>query len=856
MKTKPYGDMELTKDWKIQSSSLVNATGDQLSKAGYVTQDWFNTTVPSTVFNALVNAGEYRDIYFSNNLEKVNTGRFNVAWWYRNEFMVDVSDKDYNQNLIFYGLNYRANIWLNGELIANTDTTENPFRIFQMNVSSKIKRGLNALAVEVFPPKTGDLTIGFVDWNPNAPDKNMGLWRGVKLVHSGIISINNPYVRSHVDTVTLKSAKISIGTTLFNHSAYTVTVKLIATIEDINIEKEFEIRAHDQVDAKLTSDEFQQLIINEPRLWWPNGIGKPELYTLNISALVNGETLDSKSIRFGIRDISQFLNKEGHKGFKVNGKKILIKGGAWSDDLTLGENDENVRYQIEYAKHLNLNAIRMEGFWGRNEKVFDYADENGIMIMLGWSCYWEWEEYCHRPQSDFMAINPPEYKLHTQSYLDQVYWLRNHPSIFLWVQGSDKLLPTELEKMLDDSMKTADPTRPILAGCKGVENYMITKNISLISGPTGVKMRGPYDYVTPNYWSVDTAYGGAFGFNTETSPGPEVPPLESIKKMIQSDSLWPPTTYDWNFHCGKNAFHTINQFLNAFNNRYGESSTIEDFAQMSQVANYEAMRPMFEAFEVNKFKSTGVIQWMLNSAWPEMYWQLYDWYLMPNGAFYGARNACRPLNVVYNYADKSIYLTSDLIESLKNLKIEVNIFDIESKLVFSKIMVTGMESNSSKKILELPSFNKISNTYFVDLKLVNEDSTLVADNFYWLSTRDDKLDFKNSTWFVTPNSEYADLKGIRTLEKVRVESKVVFTSEGDKENAQVTLTNTSSKIAFFLELSIKGNQSGETILPVFWDDNYISLLPGETRTISAWVYTKNLNGQKPIFEISGVNLLK
>ncbi|RPH33540.1 MAG: glycoside hydrolase family 2 [Bacteroidales bacterium] len=851
-----YDESNLNNGWNLQSSSITNTSGSVISKPEYNTQAWYSCNIPSTVFTALINAGEYKDIYFSNNLQKVNTERFQTSWWYRKEFLLDCYGDAFNQTLILEGLNYRANIWLNGTLIAKADTVENPFRIFKISLNNNLLKAKNALAVEVFPPQPQDLTIGFVDWNPPAPDANMGLWRGVKIIRSGVVSLNDVYVRSDVDTTTLKSARISIGFNLKNFAASSKKIKITADFEGVRIEKEIEANANGCIEGVFDPDDFETLNLKDARLWWPNGMGKPELYTLNISASVDGLITDHKTIRFGIRTIGQYINRDGHRGYKINGKKVLIKGAGWVDDLTLSDTDEKVKVQVEYARHTNLNTIRLEGFWGNSEKFYDYADENGMLVMLGWSCHWEWEGYCGRPETDFMSINPNEFSLHTQSYADQVMWLRNHPSVFLWVYGSDKLPPTELEAMLNNAINKVDPTRPILASCKYYDADDIFNNTSKISGPTGVKMRGPYDYVTPNYWYVDTHYGGAYGFNTETGPGPQVPPLESLQRMLPADSLWPPTNSEWNYHCGRNEFHSIKRFLNAFNHRYGESSDIKDFAKMCQVSNYEAIRPMFEAFSANKFNSTGVVQWMLNSAWPEMYWQLYDWYLMPNGAFYGTRSACRPLNISYNYGSKTVFVSSDLIEPKNKLRAEVKVFNLESKLIFSNSSTIDIESNTSKEVLGLSELKDLTTAYFVDLRLYQEDSSLIATNFYWLSTQDDILDYKKTAWFVTPNSQFADLRGLRDLEKVKVESNAQFSVDGDKQRVTVTLKNSSEKIAFFLELAIKGSQAGKTILPVFWDDNYISLLPGELRTISAWVYTKNLEGQTPTFELDGINISK
>ncbi len=835
--------------WQIQSSAVATEGGKAISTPGYSPKGWVGCTVPSTVFNALVKAGEYENVYFSNNLEKITAERFQASWWYRNEFEIEGKQSDDGLLLRFLGLNYRANIWLNGELIADADTVENPFRIFNIDISKTARSGRNAIAVEVFPPKRGDLTIGFVDWNPPAPDNNMGLWRGVELIRSGSVSIAAPFVRTEVDTSTLKSARITIGLRLGNNSQRNRKALVRVGFEGVELSREVELAGSSSQLVAFNPSEFSQLLIENPRLWWPNGMGSPELYNLNLTVEVDGRVTDSQSLRFGIRSIQQFVNSNGHKGWMVNGKKVLIKGAGWVDDLTLADTDEKVKHQLEYVRHMNLNTIRLEGFWGSNEKIYDYADEYGILVMVGWSCQWEWEGYCGRPETYFMSINPHEYKLHTQSFVDQVTWLRNHPSVFLWVFGSDKLPPTELEAMLVEAIAKVDPTRPMLASCK----YYDSSSNSRVSGSTGVKMVGPYEYVTPSYWYLDTQYGGAYGFNTETGPGAQVPPLESIKRMIPADSLWPPTNYAWRYHCGRGEFNSLARYIESFNGRYGESDNVVDFTRMAQVMNYEAIRPMFEAFEVNKFNSTGVIQWMLNSAWPEMFWQLYDWYLMPNGAFYGTRNACRPLNIVYNYGSRSIYLTSDLIESRPNLVAEVKVLSLDSKVVFSQRVETTANANSSRRLLALPRLANLSKTYFLDLRLL-DGNQVVASNFYWLSTQEDVPDFKNSEWFVTPSKQFADLKGLRNLPKAAVDAHAQISLDGDRHVASVTLTNKSDRIAFGIELALVGGSTGETIFPVFWDDNYLSLLPNETRTLTGWVYARNAEGQNLLFRMSGINL--
>ncbi len=839
------GEINLADNWRIQSSSQITDDGADISLPEYQLGDWYKTSIPSTVLAALVRNDVYEDVYFSDNFDKIPVEPFIIPWWYRKTFSIDDLNSGINYQLIFEGINYKANVWLNGNQIATRESMEQPFRMFNFNVTEELVEGENVLAVEIIPPVRGDLTIGYVDWNPWPADNNMGIWRPVKLLKTGGVSLKHVFVKPKVDVETLDESTLTISALISNHLNEKVEGDVICKIEDISISQSFTLEANEIREIIFDPSDFHELNIRNPRLWWPNNLGNPELYTLNIEAHINSGISDSHEVRFGIREVSDYINEAGHRGYIINGEKTLIKGAGWVDDVLLDDSDEKIKSQIEYVKHMNLNTIRLEGFWGRNQSIYDYADENGILIMIGWSCHWEWEGYCGRPEEEFMSINLEENDMHAQAYLDQVYWLRNHPSIFLWVHGSDKLLKPELEKRLYSMVDSEDGTRPILGCCKEMT--------SELAGPTAVKMRGPYSYVTPNYWYVDTLLGGAFGFNTETGPGIQPSPLESVKRMIPEDQLWPLNEI-WDYHLGRNEFKTFKFWLNPFNNRYGETKSVEEFTFKAQIANYEAMRPMFEAFAVNKHLATGVIQWMLNSAWPGMLWQLYDWYLMPNGAFYAAKKACEPLNIVYNYKDGNIYLTNDYRSSFENLAAEIKVFDINSKEYFTRDVEINIGENTSEMILEMPELSDISTTYFLDLKLKKNDGSEVTNNFYWLSTKEDVLDLEGSDWFITYNKSYADLTGVNNMSKSEIIVEHEFSVAGETQEVVVTVEYTSDKIAFFIELSIKGAESDKTILPVFWEDNYISLVPGEKRHIKGYVNRKDVKDEQLTFSYKGWNV--
>jgi exo-1,4-beta-D-glucosaminidase len=348
-------------------------------------------------------------------------------------------------------------------------------------------------------------------------------------------------------------------------------------------------------------------------------------------------------------------------------------------------------------------------------------------------------------------------------------------------------------------------------------------------------MLGPYDYTPPVYWFTDKKLGGAYGFNTETGPGAQVPPLESIKKMIPTDQLWPIGEI-WDFHCARYEFSSLSRFKNALNERYGEPKSLEEFDIKAQAMNYELMRPMFEAFRANKNRATGVIQWMLNAAWPKMYWQLYDHYLMPNGAFYGTRKACQPLNLIYNYGDKHIYLTNEYLYAVKNLNVRIRVYNVHSELLFDEERHVTAERDSSAPILKIPQLKNLTKTFFLDNRLTDAQGKEISTNLYWLSTKSDVLDYEakiGDFGFYTPSKEYADLTQLNTLSKVELNIQHRFEQSGKDYKVGVELENPGDNIAFFIDLKIVNKISRDVILPIFWDDNYLSLLPGERRTVSA-----------------------
>ncbi len=848
----------LSDGWLLQSSVEVGKPPEEVASPGFDLSGWSPVTVPSTVLAALVANGRCEDPYFGVNLTQVPTEQFDAPWWYRTEFSLSNEEANGTVLLEFDGLNYSADIWFNGHQIAASEQVKGAYRRFQLDVTDVVIVGANALAVKVARPEPGDFSTGFVDWNAPPPDGNMGLFRPVRLRFCDGVSLEHPFVKTDLNVTTLDEADLTISVDLVNHGDASISGILKGQIEAVDLQQPVQLEPGEKKTVVLTTESHPGLHFTSPRVWWPYELGAPELYALDLKFALDERVSDRRSIRFGIRDAADYWTADGHRGFRINGHDVLIKGAGWTDDLLLVETHERIAAQLQYVKHMNLNCVRCEGIWGIDQYLYDLCDEYGILMMVGWSCHWEHEQYLGKPVDErYGGITTPEdIDLVSRSWEDQLLWLRHHPSIFVWAVASDKVPAPGLERRYIETFQKHDPTRPYLASTGGFgsdQKIICSEEIrSDVSGESGVKMLGPYAYTPPVYWYTDTQRGGAYGFNTETGPGAAVPVLESLRRMIPSDHLWPIDEY-WDFHCGLNEFDTLDRYREAIRRRYGQAESVEEFARKAQTLNYELIRPMFEAFRVNQGSATGVVQWMLNAAWPKMYWQLYDWYLAPTGAFYGTRQACASPQLIYDYGDRGIHLVNDRGEDIPDLRAEIRLFDIESRLILSAHWLVEAQHESSQKIFELPSLERISTTHFLSLRLTDRDEVEVARNFYWLSRKPDVLDYDATVepWeYYTPCKGFADLTSLNALEKVEVGIKHACQASDDGNRVTVELENPGEKIAFCVELLIV-DVAGTPTVPVFWQDNFISLLPHESRTLTC---TFPRSVEKPTLIVRGWNI--
>ncbi len=871
--TKPSAEVKtpLREGWSLQSSSKVEAKGEVISTTAFAPIGWSRVTVPTTVVAALVKEKKLPDPFFGTNLRQfpgvtypIGANFSNIAmqtdspyavpWWYRKRFLAPAAYKGKTIWLKFNGINYRANIWLNGKQIATSDDVAGAWRTYEFNVTDAVKAGAeNVLAVQVWAPTESNLAITFVDWNPAPPDKNMGLWREVYLTTSGPVALRYPTVVSKLNLPSNDEAKLTVTAQVKNGTNHPVTGKLKGEIDEMTsgrtFEQDVELAPNETKDITFTPEKFPQLIFASPRLWWPRQMGKPNLNKLHMQFDVSGAVSDSTKSEFGIREITSDLNAIGGRAFHINGKNILIRGGGWTPDMMLREDSQRLKDEFRYVQDMGLNTVRLEGKL-ETQEFFDLADRQGILVMAGWCCCDFWERW--------PRWKPQDFEIAKQSLRDQIYRLRSHPALVMWLNGSDNPPPPDVEQMYLDIEKQLLWPNPVVSSATGKQ--------TTVTGDSGAKMSGPYEYVAPSYWEQDIPQGqpgrklcnpggcgGAYGFNTETSMGPAVPPIESIRAMVGKDHLWPIDDV-WNFHAGGGEFKTIGVFTDALTNRYGKSDSVEDFATKSQMQTYEGVRAMYEAYSRNKYQSTGVIQWMLNNAWPSMIWHLYDYYLRPGGGYFGAKRAMEALHPVYGYDDHSIWVVSSQYEDVKGLKLTIKIYNLDMTEKFSQENPVDAPADSTAKIFTLPDISGLSPTYFVTLRLEDSAGKLVGSNFYWLSSKPETLDWAKSNWWMTPTESYADYTALSQLPKVKLKVANHSERKGEEEITHVTLQNPSKTLAFFVRLKVDKGVKGEEILPVVWEDNYISLLPGEKREVIATYRASELGASKPTIEVSGWNV--
>jgi exo-1,4-beta-D-glucosaminidase len=775
---------------------------------------------------------------------------FYPSWWWRVEFTPLSDFTGRHITLHIDGINYRANVWLNGKKIASEKEVIGMFRRFDFPVTGNIRFGeKNALAIEIIAPgklpqreystKQLEATTGWDDHNPQPPDLNLGVWQDVRLTSSGRIRIIHPYVRTDLETPSLKCARLTVMAYLKNDSERGTSAEVEARIENTRILSTVTLLPGETRLVKFSSGQFPELVINNPRVWWPNPVGRQEMYTLELTAKVNGETSDVASSRFGIRKAETYINEEGWRGYRINGRNILIRGGAWmTPDMMLALTPKRYLALIKYAREANLNMLRLEGFSIREtDDFYDIADDLGVMVT-----------------QQIFGRSIPDEDLAVACIRDMMLRIRNHPSLVHFL-GHDETFPT-------DSLD--------LAYRNLIEELEIDRSYQPHSGAfnvwerwnTGGTRTGTlelWQYAGPAHYYTHK-WDGAWGFAQSGGIGGVAASEESIRRMLPTEKLWPLWTDAFSFHTVTQGGTYFNCLIDAMRKRYGKPADFADFVRTAHVMNYESARGMFEAYGRNKYSATGITAWKYNAAWPAaMTWQYIDWFLLPTGAYHGAKKANEELHVQYSYDDYSVWVVNSLYQAFSGLRVKAAVYNLDmSRMLEQEAAVdVGEDGKTCAFIIKWPK--GLTKTYFLDLRLYDRNGSLITTNFYWLSTKCDRPGFKiDGVLPITPTF-YPDLSGLRRLDPVElsVESRL---EEGglsaDSRRVVVRLKNPSQSLAFFTQAALTKGRGGLEVAPSFWSENDFALLPGEERRVYVDFYEEDLEGRNPVIRVGGWNIIK
>jgi len=854
------GEWIISDGWEMTDGKTAMASNKSIFDPQYSTSAWYNATVPGTVLTTLVNQGVYADPYFGLNNMNIPESLSRTDWWYRCKFTVPKDIEGNQLRLLFNGINYKADIYLNGKSLGDT---KGAFIRGEFNITDLVnKNGENILAVHVFPPHNPGIpheqsmiagqglnggvlstdgptfisSIGW-DWIPGIRDRNTGIWQDVRLKVGGDIIIGDPLVTTDILLPDTTQAKISIKNIVRNITSKTVNGTLTAKIENINISLPFTLAANEEKEITFTPEQFKELNIKNPRLWWPNGYGRPELYNLELTVQANNKVSDTKSLKFGIREMSYELmvndnsqnkrvlytpNETVNKGkpvfdyinrvaftkdnnlptiakdadtsglqplssddpvgpffaIRVNGVRIFCRGGNWGmDDGMKRVSRERLEPYIRLHKDANFNIIRNWTGETTEEDFYALCDEYGMLV---WNDFWITTDD---------TVEPSDFPLFVKNATDAVRRFRNHPSIAVWCPRNEGFAPKQLEESISAMMAKEDPTRHY----HGQSRFL---NMGT-SGPWGY-FKDPSKYYTEN----------AKGFNTEMGSY-AIPTANTIRKFIAREDQWPINDV-WAYHDLHHTTQNFGDFINAVD-RYGKAESMEDFSRKSQFVTYDAWRNMLEAWNSKMWNNTtGLILWMSHPAWPSMIWQTYTYDYETPGSYFGAKKACEPIHIQMNLPENDVMIINTTLNDYKSVTAGLRFIDLQGKELYKKNIKLDAKANSATKCFVPEKGNNLPQLYLARLELKDAKGKVLSINDYWMTNGDKK-----------------SYEAINTLPSTTVIIKTI----SSKGKTWVEVSNPSKTLAVAVKLNVVNKNSKEILLPAYFSDGYINLLGGEKRLV-------------------------
>lgn len=824
----------LASGWQLQDSTKVTQTGADLSQAAFNPSGWLVATVPGTVLTSLVNNGVYPEpLYGENNRpDKIPESLCRTPYWYRTVFTIPDAYAGKKIWLNFDGINYAAEVWVNGK---DLGTIKGAFIRGVFDISSVVTPGKQAaLAVLVSPqPHPGDphehtIAHGMVanggisaidgptflcamgwDWIPGIRDRNTGIWQKVFLSATGPVVIKDPLVTTDLPLPKLDSADVSIQVTVQNVTDQAQKGVLKGSFGDISFEKPVEIPPHASQIVSFDPKSVSQLHMANPKLWWPNGYGSQNLYTLRLSFATDGAMSDTKDVSFGIRKITYEDPSSDNLILVVNGVRIFAKGGDWGMDEAMKRIPrERLEAQIRMHQIANYTIIRNWVGQSTSADFYDLCDKYGILL---------WDEFFQPNPGD--GPNPTDLDTYTANVRDKILRFRNHPSIAVWCARNEGYPPKEIDDLLRKLMTELEPVR----------HYQPSS-----TDGKGVHSGGPYSWRRPQDFYN---FSDGEAFKTEIG-SVSIPTLESIQGMMPEKD-WSIINDDWAEHDLASGAQGGNHYPKDLANRYGKVANLADFARKGQMMNYEAFRAMYEGRQAKLFHfATGVITWMSNPAQPSFVWQLYHHDLESNSSLFAVRKACEPVHIQLNEKLGNIQVINNPPVDIKGAKAHVILYNLDGSSPYQHDFDVNAPGSAATDLgsIELPP--GLSPVYFVKLELRDAAGKLVSDNFYWRT--------------VEPKTD--DLTQLDTLPKVALNAKVVRRDDNEKIFLDVTLSNPGPTVALAAHLQLRRGTSKERVLPVYYTDNYVSLAPKEEKTVTIEAAQTDLKGEKPLVLIDGWNI--
>ena len=868
--------LELQHGWKMSAAKNVSGDDALVSATAFDASKWYSIErMPATVLQVFEDNGVYKDLYYGMNLTTPGD-LWKQDWWYRTAFSAPAGRTVYS--LIFKGINYRADIWLNGHKVASREQAVGMYDRFEFNVTELIIPGdANVLAVKITPEQAilgedgvelGDSWLDWINWKyigyhdekkkldvSFTPDRNAGVWKRVYLSSTGPVAIRNPYVATGLPLPATSPADLTVYCDLHNATSRPVKGTLYGEITrdgkpTIDFQQKVSLYGDTTKEIALTPTNFSQLSVSDPDLWWPYLWGQPNLYHLQLDFQINDESSDTQAIDFGIRKITSHRDADnnfpaigtgGNFYLQINGRDYLIRGGVYSPDLLFKNDPQRDLATVRYIKDLGLNLIRWESKIA-DDSMLDLADREGVPVMLGWMCCAQWEHW--------EAWSAEDQWVARASIRSRIRELRSHPSVVLWANGSDGLPPDALLNDYNRAIEELHWQNPVVDTVAANNRFW-----------SGVHMVGPYVWRPPYYWFSEK-YGAARGSSAEEGDNETIPPLESLKKFIPADKLWPINEY-WYFHAGANeGNNTLDNVKRVLDKRYGPSGSAEEFSRKAQLAHFEDVRAQYETYATHWQNRKMTLHWMMNNPWPSVFGHLFDYYFKQGGGYFGAKKGLRPVNVVWDYyatgdrATSKIYVVNQTDQPREHETVSVAYYTLDgTRKYFNEVKDVAMAPHTSAEVLSVARIKDLGPVYFVKIELHDTAGNMLADNSYWSPSLDDDLgDPKNDIQFKTDLAQWGDLSALNTMPRAAVKASAVFSTANNQGTATITLTNTTNRIAFFLRAELTQGPGGSEILPITYSDNYVTLFPHETRTITASFQAPLLTTRAPAMSLEGYNV--